>query len=67
MNNLQTLRIKAGLTQAELAEKTGIDQGAISRAEKGVSDFYGQRWKVIAEALYCTIDELLGRETNKCT
>ena len=60
MNNLQTFRIKAGLTQAELAEKTGIDQGGISRVEKGVSDFFGQRWKVVAEALECTVDELLG-------
>ena len=60
MNNLQTFRIKANLTQAELAEKTGIDQGAISRAEKGVSDFYGQRWKAVAKALGCTVDELLG-------
>ena len=60
MNNLQTYRIKAGLTQGELAQRSGIDQGAISRVEKGVSDFYGQRWKALAQALGCTVDDLLG-------
>lgn len=60
MNNLQTFRIKAGLTQAELADKTGINQSNICRVERGVADFNGQNWKIIAEVLECTIDELLG-------
>ena len=60
INNLKTIREKAGLTQEELAEKTGICQTGISRVEKGVSDFVGQRWKIIAKALECSIDDLIG-------
>ncbi len=60
-NKLGFYRTKAGLTQNELAQRSGIDQGAISRVEKGVSDFYGQRWKSLAEALGCTVDELLAK------
>lgn len=60
MNNLKNLREKADLTLAELSEKTGIDESNINRAERGVTDFNGQRWKVLAKALGCTVDELLG-------
>lgn len=60
MNNLKNLREKADLTLAELSEKTGIDESNINRAERGVTDFNGQRWKALAKALGCTVDELLG-------
>ena len=60
MNNLEYMRRKAGLTQKELADKTGISESAICRAEKGVTDFNGVRWKALAVALECTVDELLG-------
>lgn len=61
MNNLEFYRKKAGLTQEELSKKTGILTSGICRVEKGVSDFNGQRWKIIAEALGCSVDELLGK------
>ena len=60
MNNLRYYREKAGLSQYDLAEKTGIEQSLISRAEKGVKDLPGQRWKVMAKVLECTVDDLLG-------
>lgn len=61
MNNLEHYRKKADMTQKDLSEKTGIPESAICRAEKGVSDLNGQRWKIVADALDCTLDELLGR------
>lgn len=60
MNNLEYYRLKAGLSQTELAEKSGIFQTQISRAEKGVLDFKGNQWKRLAEVLDCTVDELVG-------
>lgn len=66
MNNLEYMRRKAGLTMRELADKTGISESAICRAEKGVTDLPGTRWKALAKALGCSLDELLGlkQETN---
>lgn len=61
MNNLKHYREKAGLSQGELAEKTGIEQSMISRAELGTRDLPGQKWKALAKALECSIDELLGK------
>lgn len=59
MNNLEYYRKKAGLTQAELSKMTAIPESVISRVENSVSDMNGARWKVVAEALGCSIDELL--------
>lgn len=64
MNNLAHYRKMAGLTQAELSEKTGIPESALCRAEKGVSDMTGQRWRIAAEALECSIDSLLVRKES---
>ena len=33
-----SLRLKSGLTQKDLAKKTGIDQGEISKIERGVGN-----------------------------
>lgn len=33
MTILETMRLRAGMTQAQLAEKSGIAQGAISKIE----------------------------------
>lgn len=60
MNKLEHYRLKADMTQTELAEKSGILQTEISRAEKGVKDFKGQAWASIARVLGCSVDELLG-------
>jgi transcriptional regulator with XRE-family HTH domain len=50
-----------GLTQTELAEKTGIDQGDISRIERGsiypnektllrLADALGAQWRMVDKA-----------------
>ncbi len=45
------LREKHGLTQAQLAERCGIDQGDISRIERGSTSPTARTLKRIAEAL----------------
>lgn len=59
MNNLEFYRRKANLTMDELSEKTGIAKCDISRAENGIKDLSGQKWRALAVALECSIDELL--------
>lgn len=61
MNNLEFYRKGAGLTLAELSEKTGIPESTINRAERGIRDINGQSWAALANALGCTVDDLLGR------
>lgn len=60
MNKLGYYRLKRGMTQTELAEKSGVLQTEISRAEKGVKDLKGLNWASIARVLGCSVDELLG-------
>lgn len=60
MNRLEHYRLKKGMTQTELAEKSGILQTEISRTEKGVKDLKGQSWASIARVLDCSVEELLG-------
>ena len=45
------LREGAGLTQAEVADRTGIDQGDISRIERGATSPTARTLQRIAEAL----------------
>lgn len=45
------LREKAGLTQAQLAERCGVDQGDISRIERGSTSPTTKTLQRIAEAL----------------
>ncbi len=60
MNRLAYYRNREGLTQTELAEKSGVLQTEISRAEKGVKDLKGLTWASLARVLDCTVEELLG-------
>ena len=63
-NRLRYYRERAGLTLAQLSDKTGIDISNLSRAERGSTDFAGQRWLIVAEELGCTVDELLRLPQN---
>ena len=60
-NNLKSLRIKAGLTQKELAEITGIMQGKISTYEKAdnLNNVTVGNMSRIASAIGVTIDEII--------
>ena len=65
MNRLEYYRLLKGMTQTELAEKSGVLQTEISRAEKGVKDLKGLNWASLARVLDCTVDELLGVSGKK--
>ena len=60
MNRLEYYRLRKGMTQVELAEKSGVLQTEISRAEKVVKDLKGLNWASISRVLDCSIEELLG-------
>lgn len=58
-DNLFHLRTKAGLTQAELAEKCGVSQQTIFSYEIGTKTPRIEVLAALAKALQCTSDELL--------
>jgi transcriptional regulator with XRE-family HTH domain len=63
-DKLRTLREKAHLSQCELAEQTGISQGAISLLESGRNNPRPITVKMLANVLHVSEQELLGR-SNK--
>jgi transcriptional regulator with XRE-family HTH domain len=58
MNRLEELRRKAGLTQAQLAEKSGVAQSTISRFEVvGLNDAKVKTLLALAVAIGCRIGD----------
>jgi transcriptional regulator with XRE-family HTH domain len=60
---LREARESRGLSQADLAEKTGFQPSAISHFENGRREPSFDTLKTMAEILGVTIDHLLGRDT----
>lgn len=60
-SNLPFIRKKKGISQAELAEKIGVDQSTISLWEKGMDTTVDNAIKV-AEVLNVSIPEFLGKD-----
>lgn len=58
-------RTALGLSQAELAERVGVDKRQIRRYEAGEAQPSLSVAKAIANALNITIDELAGEETRR--
>ena len=58
---LKEIRLRAGLTQVQLAERLGVPQTTLSKWECGSSPNCDMIRRVAAE-LRCTTDELLGVE-----
>lgn len=63
-NNLQLLRKNRGLTQAQLAEMTGFEQGTVQRHESGTRDMNIETIKKYAAALECTPADIIGDNLN---
>lgn len=61
---IQELRKKQGLTQEELAEKTGISARTIQRIENGEVDPRTYTLNKLAEALETSVDELVEESKN---
>ena len=53
------MRLKAGLTQVELAKKLNVDQAAVSRWENGETRPLRKIHKKLAKVLGCTVDDLM--------
>lgn len=58
-NDIRAARISLGLTQEEVAEKTGISQGAVSRIESGILPVDPRRAPVLAKVLGLPILQIL--------
>ena len=62
MNNLKLIRIKAGLTQAELSRKSGVNFRMIQHYEQGDKDLKKAAAETVvklARALNCNITDLI--------
>lgn len=57
---VKAARKSLGLTQKELAEKTGYTESGISRVEKGEIDLPVSKIKVLATTLRVPVDYLIG-------
>ena len=62
--NLKFLRKMQGLTQQELAEKTGIKQQNISRWEKGIHIPNIEECIKLADFYEVSLDDLADRDCN---
>lgn len=61
---IKELRIKAGISQRELAQKLGYFPQAISRYESGQGEPNVETLIKLANFFNVSIDELVGRETD---
>ena len=59
---LKEIRLRAGLTQEQLAELMNTEQSYISRWETGRNEPSFEVLRQLAAVLHCTTDELLGVE-----
>ena len=62
MTGIQNFRLKKGLTQEELANIVKVDRSSVAKWETGKSAPRASLLPKVADALGCTVDELL-RET----
>ena len=61
---LKDLRTERQLTQNELSLKTGLSHGCIAMLEVGKRAPTGSTLILLADALECSVDYLLGREDD---
>lgn len=61
---LRELRKNANLSQTELADRLGVGQTAVSMWERGQASPATGKLTAIADALNCTVDELLRGEAD---
>lgn len=59
MNSLKTIREKAGLTQVELADKSGVCRATIAALENGRDNCLTKTMAALASALGTTVDKLM--------
>lgn len=59
---IKDLRISAGMSQVELAERMKVGQATIAGWESGDYHPSADKLPQLADALHCSIDALFGRE-----
>lgn len=59
-------RIRAELSQDELAERSGVFASTISRVERGLVSPSQQTLRALAEALNCVVDDLAETTCPHC-
>lgn len=64
MNKLKEIREKEGLTQPQLAERSGVSLRSISRIESEDANFTRKTGEKLAVALNCTYTDLISSETQ---
>jgi len=62
---IKEIREEQNLTAVQLAQKMKIDLKTIWRWENGKNAITSDKLVLIADALNCTVDELLGREPTE--
>ena len=62
MIELKKYRKKAGLTQQELADATGIDRASIVRYENGTRNPPMENLNILANYFNITVDQLMGND-----
>lgn len=65
--NVRRIREERELTQAYVAEHSGISQAMLCQIERGTKNPSLQVGKEIADVLGCSLENLLGREDKQCT
>jgi transcriptional regulator with XRE-family HTH domain len=60
MSNIRTARKRLELSQEQLAERIGVTQSAVSYYERSETDIGSSIVKLLADALECSADYLLG-------
>lgn len=64
---LKELRLKAGLTQEQVAKLVEVDQAAVSNWERGKNPPMGKHKVKLAKLYGCTVDELPKKEATNGT
>ncbi|MGH9957397.1 MAG: helix-turn-helix domain-containing protein [Pyrinomonadaceae bacterium] len=63
---IKNLREESGLTQRQLARKAGVDQGGLSKIERGLkANLTLEMLRRLARALGCSAADLLDDEDKK--
>ncbi len=67
MNIFQSMRKEAGISQAMLADRVGVERSTVAKWETGTSLPRADLLPKLADVLGCTVDELLRQPEQKET
>ena len=60
LNPIKMARLRAGLSQKDVADMLGVSAGAVSQWEKGTTSPTAKRLKPLSKILGTTVEELVG-------